>query len=97
MSNNITVFVLGLKSAYEGEHIIFGDFKLKPILIYSSEDPKVLRNYTKYRAGGVAKVVECLYSKCEVLSANHSNVKKKKRITLNLISLFYINRATKLG
>jgi len=24
MSNNITVFVLGLKSAYEGEHKIFG-------------------------------------------------------------------------
>jgi hypothetical protein len=24
MSNNITVFVLDLKSAYEGEHMIFG-------------------------------------------------------------------------
>jgi hypothetical protein len=24
MSNNITAFVLGLKSTYEGEHMIFG-------------------------------------------------------------------------
>jgi hypothetical protein len=24
MTNNITAFILGLKSAYEGEHMIFG-------------------------------------------------------------------------
>jgi hypothetical protein len=31
------------------------------------------------RTGGVAQVVECLLSKCEVPSANRSPTKKKKK------------------
>jgi hypothetical protein len=41
MSNNITAFVLGLKSAYEGEHMIFGlvsqaNFDLYDVLQFNS-------------------------------------------------------------
>jgi hypothetical protein len=43
--------------------------------------PKTLfrKNPTQNRAGEVAEVVECLPSKCEALSSNPSNIKKKER------------------